>query len=983
MDESLAEEPGVGRKVVVGLGVVAFLLWLVVLALWQPWRDAESEPTGGPAKTGEVEPSKPVDPAARHAAELERLLAQGAGSTELKRMILEIENEELEPSLRELPATKRFVERARKLLGEDAYEDLVALGMVEEEEQEDPLEPRETKEPTPEPTPEPKPPDDAEETIPWRTSVRRGSAERRTRFQVAAIAARERVKAARRAIRAELRARAARVAVEARRAMRRSEPLDLPPHQGAPGGRGKLLRYGERRFELEVAGKRRSFSWVDAPASTACDLLERALDPNSADDQMRIGARALVGGLFARANQRFARARKLDPSIKVPDVATFERLARVFQAPGLVSNQRIRLTYAFDDARETSDWETNGTSWASVRAGAMTLQSWFPSYKDAFAYATHRGTFADAVTLTVDARPYKGRLLVGLGSDLELVVGEGGIGLAHYESARDARLKGSVRQDVPISLRLVRVGKRTRLTVKQGASRLVDELIDLSWPLRVGLGVVGAAARVTRVELSGRPDAAWLARRQDEIPFLLELALERWEQKQTAGSAKQGLLPLRFAVTSAEDDECLAGVPTRARDLVARARQAIARRGPGAGADLLRRAQSMGGGSYWAVEYLLARVDISVAEHATSLEQAHLRLDQAIAGVEDFYEALAARSTVLLRQGRLREARRDAEKALEIRADYAPARLALAYVCLQEGNWQTAVEEARLAARLSGRRSWSTEVSRLLALREGPSWNEHARRETKHYVVHTDMTDRVDEFAKVLESVRREAPRIYPTLKARPGAVKRKPNVFLFKRAEDFYRHAYRTSGDRSESSAGYFSPRSGHLMLYDGSSRGILWVLRHEATHQWVHSLGLALPYWANEAVADYVGGFDATTGKSRPGLPELKRLMKEAKPPFELYDLMTSSPSEFYSGQTFTKYCQAWSFVHYCMQGGDKALRKTFLAYLRAHTRGQAGDKSRQIGVRLEHIYASTFHQLDMKQISARWWAYVRRLGKDAGIK
>ncbi|MCW8141246.1 MAG: hypothetical protein KIT58_20280, partial [Planctomycetota bacterium] len=232
-----------------------------------------------------------------------------------------------------------------------------------------------------------------------------------------------------------------------------------------------------------------------------------------------------------------------------------------------------------------------------------------------------------------------------------------------------------------------------------------------------------------------------------------------------------------------------------------------------------------------------------------------------------------------------------------------------------------------------------------------------------------------------LEATRAAAPRVVPCLKARPGAPVRVGRVLLFSRAEDYHRFAWRTTGDRKEDTAGYFSPRAGVLHIFDSADgpEQTLRVLRHEATHQWVHALGLELPYWANEALADYLGGYDPATGKSRPDPRQVRALIEGKDRLRSLFDLMTLSPTEFYSGDVYLQYAQAWSFVHHCMEGDDPLLKAALFAYLAKHGEGRAGDRSRQAGVSLEHIYAATFHQLDMAKAERGWWAHVERLARE----
>jgi tetratricopeptide (TPR) repeat protein len=427
-------------------------------------------------------------------------------------------------------------------------------------------------------------------------------------------------------------------------------------------------------------------------------------------------------------------------------------------------------------------------------------------------------------------------------------------------------------------------------------------------------------------------------------------------------------------------------VPAEARASLEQARQWLGRGLRSRAEDLLRRAISDGRGHYWAAEYLLAQLEVEGRrDHAASLEGPRIRLDQAIAAVDGFYEALAARSNVHLQEGLLDEAKEDAQAAIALKPDHAPSRLARAYVALHEGDLDLAVEEARLAVELAQAPGWQDYAERFEAIREGPPWNDPVKREDLNYRVTTDMPERADAFLRVLEELRALAPKVFPVLRARAGAATRSGRVLLFSRAEDYYRYAYRTTGDRKEETAGFFSPLTGTLHIFDSRHGGdeTLRVLRHEATHQWVHTLGLELPYWLNEALADYLGGYDAAKQRSTPVANEVRALIEGQKQIKPLFDLMTLSPSQFYSGNAYLNYAQAWSFVHFCMEGGDTRLKRALFEYLQKHGEGRAGDRSKQTGVSLDHLYAATFHQLDMAKVQKAWWAHVEKMARELGVK
>lgn len=875
------------------------------------------------------------------------------------------------PDLLGLPSLDAWKARAREVVGPDRWDDLVLFGVEEEE-----------------PRRRPRRDDDEDEapTIPtaaWASGTapvgtsdpaRRAKLEKRTHDGLKRVEeAKERL-AERRAAQAE-QARA-----EAARALADPRPLLLPSHGGRPGGVGKLLAWDQDGVVVEGGGARRRVLWDDAPPALLADLLERGVDPEDPDGQVRAALAAACAGQLDRARARLAKAKALDADVAAPPLASLEPHARVLHAAGTVTSEGVDVRYALDGdgADLKRDLEGGWLASARVKGGALLLA---PALADlaprAPAWTVHAAWFQD-VTVELRATQAKGELLLGVG-DVVVALGERGVGWGQGSPAPTR--KGTVDWTAPLVLRAAPLGPRqARVVLRQGPARLLDIVAEVRWPATFKLGVQAGRARITELRVRGRPDPDWLKRAQDRVPFDVEAAIDEWRDAQ-AREALRDALPITWEPTTVEEAGSAA-----ARSLVEQARTRVRRFGLHADVEeLLRKAVSQGGARCWAAELLLAQHEVDEAgrRHAANLDGPRLRLDQAIAAVDGFPEALALRAEVHLHDGRLEQARADAEAAVALLPDHAPSRLALARVELQSGRGPQAVEQARLAAELAGGRpDWERRAREVEATVRGPPWSDPARREDPAFVLETDQRDRADELLAALLGAREAAPALFPSLRPREGARPRQGRVLLFARAEDYYRHAWRTGGHRMEHTAGYFSPTTGQLMVFESRDgpAATLRTVRHEATHQWCHSLGLELPYWANEAIADYVGGWDAAAGRSLPDAADTRALVDPEAKLVPLFDLMTMSPSEFYAGDAFTKYAQAWSFVHYCLEGGDARARAALLAYLEKHAEGVAGDRSRRQGSRLDYIYAETFHQLDMKLVEKRWWNHVRKLALEA---
>ncbi|MBL4846875.1 MAG: hypothetical protein JKY65_15255 [Planctomycetes bacterium] len=892
---------------------------------------------------------------AKYAETLASALTEGVDGSAFRRWVERIEGEEVEEDLAALSVTTRFTEKAREIAGPD-YESIAAGEYEEEREDEGAI--------------------DGE--MPWeieREIERLGSEERRERMKAEATKGQERVEAARQALNARAKVRLGSTQAEAARAKAKCAKLTVPLAKGR-SGTGPLVGYDERGFSVNVDGESRRFSWLGGPAELVCSVLERALDEKSPSDQRRLLRLACLRGDQATAKRARGRLKTLTPKASLPDEDFFQALAKVLVV-GTLSETKLQANYRFESELEDYDFTALPGAETEIKGKSLRVLAKLPGLLPALVY--HDSTLTgDTATFIVAGDPGpKGRLVLMLGG-IYLVVNESGI--ATTETLRELnkiKLPGpGIKVSEAFKVVFKRSGKTASLTLSQNGKTLFEGPADADSAGYCGLGGTGAVTRYTRFEIRAQPDKAWLKSARAKIPFDCERSYRLWEWSQAPDEPD---LSLVYAKTSAEDPECVGEVPPKALKLLLAARKLLAEVGEIYAAGPLRKAIDVSGGrGFWAAEYLMARIEMHVAADSAEMGGARIRLDQAIAGVEDFYEAHTARSELLLSAGALALAREDAMRALEIRPDYAPARSALAYVLLQEGKFDEAIAEIRLARELSGRIKWVLQEERLVAALEGPLfWNDSVRIETADYVFATDVLDRRDEFEEVLKRFQKLAPKVFPCLTPRPGSQVRRARIYVFAEQEGYRRYCYQIFFDRKESSVGVFSSRTGNLQL-DASARDAVSTLQHEMTHQWVHNMGLELPYWASEAVADYIGGYDPAKKTSELDLEMLDSLAELKEPPMGLFDLMTLSPGEFYSGNTYLNYCLAWSFVHYAMEGDDATLKAALFAYLKEHNKGPAGDPKRQAGTALEYTYAATFHELDMKSVQVAWWAYVKALCK-----
>lgn len=140
--------------------------------------------------------------------------------------------------------------------------------------------------------------------------------------------------------------------------------------------------------------------------------------------------------------------------------------------------------------------------------------------------------------------------------------------------------------------------------------------------------------------------------------------------------------------------------------------------------------------------------------------------------------------------------------------------------------------------------------------------------------------------------------------------------------------------GNTSGNTAGYFSPSSRELVLYDSKNRNrneTYAVMSHEAFHQYCYFLfeEAEAHRWFDEGHGDYYGCFDMGGRKPKltahmPGgldrLPGIKAMIKadNYKP---ISNLIRMNHTQWYNNNSshngVASYCQSWSLVYYLRQG------------------------------------------------------------------
>jgi len=137
---------------------------------------------------------------------------------------------------------------------------------------------------------------------------------------------------------------------------------------------------------------------------------------------------------------------------------------------------------------------------------------------------------------------------------------------------------------------------------------------------------------------------------------------------------------------------------------------------------------------------------------------------------------------------------------------------------------------------------------------------------------------------------------------------------------------------------AGYFSPQSVELVLYDDVStnrNNTYAVLSHEAFHQYCHFLfdESEAHRWFDEGHGDYYGGLDIKGRRGKitptmPGglnrLPIIKEMVREGRT-FDLEEHLNASHREWQSGGV-PSYCQSWSIIYMLREGMERNVSRRY---------------------------------------------------------
>ncbi len=205
--------------------------------------------------------------------------------------------------------------------------------------------------------------------------------------------------------------------------------------------------------------------------------------------------------------------------------------------------------------------------------------------------------------------------------------------------------------------------------------------------------------------------------------------------------------------------------------------------------------------------------------------------------------------------------------------------------------------------------------------------------QTRYYVLHTDLDER-----HVLEAKLRlglMAEEYNRRLQGLAGTVRDRLPFYLFKNMKDYL------AAGGPPGSAGVFDGTKLMALASEKYPAEMWATVQHEGFHQFLlAAVGLGIPIWANEGLAEYFALGQFTGDQFLTGLipPARLAVVKEKirKGSFKpLVDMVRLKHAVWNVEMDGSNYDQAWSMVHFLAHADDGRYQQPFLAFLREVSR------------------------------------------------
>ncbi len=244
---------------------------------------------------------------------------------------------------------------------------------------------------------------------------------------------------------------------------------------------------------------------------------------------------------------------------------------------------------------------------------------------------------------------------------------------------------------------------------------------------------------------------------------------------------------------------------------------------------------------------------------------------------------------------------------------------------------------------------------------KGPLWSKAYEYKSEHYVVASDISQRMCfEAASLLEKF---YAKFDLHLRHVPAQEKRVFRVFLFSGRAGYDAYTKDLIGHEKKNTAGLYSRMVKQLLIWNlPDLESMMRPVRHEGFHQYFDRLASDTPVWLNEGLAEYYEGSKLVKGAWSDGeiqAQHVETLAKKGLVP--LKEFVRIRPSVFYGEETArASYAEAWALVHFLQSSGpeNKKVFDRLLDALIAGTKpGDAIDQvfTPELLARLEPEFAS----------------------------
>ncbi|WP_432799279.1 DUF1570 domain-containing protein [Poriferisphaera sp. WC338] len=262
---------------------------------------------------------------------------------------------------------------------------------------------------------------------------------------------------------------------------------------------------------------------------------------------------------------------------------------------------------------------------------------------------------------------------------------------------------------------------------------------------------------------------------------------------------------------------------------------------------------------------------------------------------------------------------------------------------------------------------------------EGESKYKGAKRyKSKHYVIHTKLSQ------KRVVPIGQHLDRMFVLYEQRFGGLMKgemsEMVLYLFE-TERAYQTFLQSKGVITSNSGGMFVYKGNEQFLAawigDKPLRDVLSTLQHEGFHQFAwHYLGIELPVWMNEGLAQYFEDAVITGNELSTGLADAhrSRLVREmiAKGRIIPFAEMTRLDNDDWAVMLRTNadkanrlYAQAWSVAYFLIHADNGRYAKSLNRYLTMISRGEDGEEA------FKKAFAVSWETLKW-----RWRVYAKEL-------